>query len=327
MIKSKFFLFPNFNPTKDKSGNPYLKLLSSALENHGVIKNRLIAKLGFTSIFFNLDADIFILNWTETIPFKPFGLVQVFFFTFGIILLKLSQKQIVWIAHNKQCHIRCSLASRWCMWLTAKCANRTITHASEGIRLFQKKYGIKHIEHIPHPAYFQELKPADAPTYDYIIWGSIDRRKQVLEFIKFARTRPFFIGKNILICGRPQDEAYRKQLQDACAGFCKLKDEFISDEQLDIFLRQSACILFTYKDENTLGSGALIYSLNYGKPIIGPRSGAFADMPGIVSCYDSFKDIEMISAESNGSRDIIESYLKANTWKAFADSLLMTFST
>jgi glycosyltransferase involved in cell wall biosynthesis len=319
----KFFLFPNYNPHKDKSGNPYLNLLTNALSEIGELRNRQTSKFGFASILFNLDARIFILNWTESIPFKPFGFFQTLFFPFGMLILKITNKKIVWIAHNKQSHYKNSIASRFCMWITAKYATKTIVHASEGIDIFRARYRIQNIKFIPHPAYSQARKPIQEAKYDFIIWGSIDRRKQVLEFVQFARNRPFYQNKKILICGRPQDEAYRLQLIEACSGFCELRAEFISESMLDELLGQSRSVLFTYKDENTLGSSALICSLNFGKPIIGPNSGAFADMPGIVQCYDRFEDIETMSLANNEAHPLTQAYLKKNTWEGFAKALLV----
>ena len=89
-------------------------------------------------------------------------------------------------------------------------------------------------------------------------------------------------------------------------------NKFLDDNELDELIRKSRCILFTYNSTSVLCSGALIFSLNYCKPIIAPKSGVFAEMPGIVSCYSTFDDIKSIRMVDNKS--IIKQYIDENTW-------------
>ena len=284
--------------------------------------NRRSSSLGFASVFCNLQANIYILNWTESIPFKPYGTIQVPIFLLGMLLLKLLGKEIVWIAHNKRSHVRDNLLSRLCMWISARCSSKIICHAREGVPLFGTKYATSKVSYIPHPAYSSDIYTPLPIQYNYIIWGAIDRRKHILEFVEFAKRRPFYADKRILICGRPQDSEYHALLKAACDGFCELRAEFISDATLIDLIRQSEQILFTYKEDNTLGSGALIYSLNFNKPIIGPRSGAFLDFPGIVQVFNSFEEIENLTVGGNDMSTLISEYIVSSTWKSFASQIL-----
>ena len=324
-MKHTLFLFPNFNPKKDRSGNPYLFLLSEALLKRCTLKNRMTSRFGFLSVFCNFDVDYVVLNWTESIPYKPFGYLQVIAFVVGILLLKFTGKRIIWIAHNKKSHLRESVLSDFCMWMSARCASKVICHASEGISFFYEKYPfIKNLVFVQHPAYSMEMIPTTAIEYDFIIWGGLDRRKRIAEFVKFARSREYYKEKKILICGRAQDPEYEKELRLVCDDFCVLKPGFVSEVQLREFIQKSRCILFTYKEENTLGSGALIYSLNFGKKIIGPKSGAFLDLPECVLCFDSFDDIEDLASQSRNLKSSAQEYVNLHTWDKLTSEILST---
>ena len=68
-----------------------------------------------------------------------------------------------------------------------------------------------------------------------------------------------------------------------------------------------------------LSSAALIYSLNFAKPIIGPRVGNFADMNDIVACYDDFSEIPSLKlTDGKAALD----FIRENTWESFPEKVI-----
>ena len=100
-------------------------------------------------------------------------------------------------------------------------------------------------------------------------------------------------------------------------------NEFLEEDILRRYISKSKVILFTYSLDSVLSSGALIYSLNFGKKIIGPNGGAFKDMHSIVDCYDSFDNIaDIIDIDKKVDISIVKEYINNNTWCDLPEKLL-----
>src|SRR5690606_21324428 len=98
-----------------------------------------------------------------------------------------------------------------------------------------------------------------------------------------------------LCSGRCREYQYSYRLSTVLVTNGAFQHAFIEDSQLREYLLRSRVILFTYKLDSVLSSGALVYSLNFNKKIVGPRGGAFKDLHPIVECYDSFNDLLAIN--------------------------------
>jgi hypothetical protein len=97
-------------------------------------------------------------------------------------------------------------------------------------------------------------------------------------------------------------------------------NDFICDEKLREYICASRYILFTYHASSILSSGALVYSLNFCKPIIAPNVGAFKDITDVVNCYNSFCDIPQMNVVFNHSA--LHSYIEKNTWIQFPAKIM-----
>ena len=320
----KVYIYPTYTPSRDKSGNRYIQFFHEAFNkdcNWSVV-NR-FWKIGISSLLFNFDADIFIIQWVDLIPFKRLGKIQFVLFLFVIKLLQLfKKKRIVWVLHNKHAHNRKSKLVDFGMDFIAKHANCVVTHSGEGVTFFDERYpqykGKCH--YLPHPVYTTEIYDSERTQWDYVVWGNISRRKRVAEFLKYAKNSCFFNGKKILVCGNCSDKTYDQEIREIIWNDVTYMGRFVDDDELRDLIKKSGCILFTYNTDSLLSSGALIYSLNFCKPIIGPNSGNFKDLKGLVSCYDSFRDIPNLSISDN--RSLIIDYIKNNTWDLFPNKIL-----
>lgn len=322
---TKVYIYPTYTPSRDKSGNLYIKYFHDAFlcdENFKVV-NR-FWQLGIASLFFNLDAQIIIVQWVDLIPGKRLGKIQFIFYLILILIARLLRKKIVWILHNKHAHKGKSKLVDFGMKFMAQKASVVIAHSKEGCAFFDSMYPnyAGKCRYIPHPVYSQNVMPPKKSEFDYIIWGGIDKRKNIIEFLEFAKSEPFFDGKKILICGYCRDSDYSEKIRriaDEKRNIVFL-NKFFSDEELADLISRSSVILFTYNPESMLSSGALIYSLNFCKPIVGPRVGNFSDLEGSVQCYDSFSDILRIQLWNNKEKNL--EYISENTWDVFPQRVL-----
>ena len=312
------YIYPTYRPDKDATGNKYIEYFHDAFRRRFYVRE-LLSQFGIISLFFNIKSDLFIFHRVETIRFKRFGLVQVFVFVVGVSLLKIFEKKIIWVLHNKKPHRENSCIALFCMRYIAHRADLIITHSKEGISFAGVTYGAKTVEkvkYIPHPVYSNELLQCGDIDWDIVIWGTVEKYKNILEFVEFVNFHQDFLKKRILICGRCPDPEYANRIVSVLPHNVTFKNEFIEDSQLREYLLRSRVILFTYKLDSVLSSGALVYSLNFNKKIVGPRGGAFKDLHPIVECYDSFNDLLAINFDGVPCTAHIKKYLEENSWDA-----------
>lgn len=322
----KAYIYPTYNPSRDKSGNLYIKYFRdsfSDMERSGVkVVNRLW-KIGISSMAFNLDADVFIIHWVDTIPNRRLGKAQFVFFLLLTGVISLLRKKIVWVLHNKSAHSGDSRIVDAGMKFMARHATCVITHSEEGVSFFDSRYPKQKgkCHYVPHPVYTSEIYPSKKLEYDYIIWGTVAKRKNVLEFVRFAVSSGIMNGKRILIVGHCSDKEYGRKINEAISGSSiEFKNHFCTDEELKDWMCRSRAVLFTYSGKTVLSSGALIYSLNFCKPIIGPNVGSFADLKGIVTVYDDFAEIPKLNVTF--SQKACMQYINENTWDLLPEKLM-----
>ena len=314
-MKLKAYIYPPYKGRILKIGNKYTQLLWNSFEgspDFEVVNHRVINK-PFYDFIFNINADIFIFSWIESYAVSPMRMWKFIYVLSFILFLRLMNKKVIWIMHNKHPHLKATKTTDWAMRTLAKVSTHVITHATEGVTHFEQRLKGRcgKCVFIPHPVYTDELYKSYPLMWDYIIWGNISPRKGIAEFLNAIKGENYFADKKILICGKCVDKHYAKQIEDNCSENIEFINDFISDEKLREYIGASASILFTYQES----SGALVYSLNFCKPIIGPNVGSFSDMKDIVKCYDSFADIPNINLELN--TQFIKSYIQNNTWKQF----------
>lgn len=313
MIKT--YIYPTYTPSRDKSGNLYIKYFHEAFERNESYKvvNH-FWQIGITSLLFNLDAKLIIIQWVDLIPGKRFGKIQFIFFLFTILIAHILGRKIVWLMHNKHAHNGKSHLVSIGMKFMARMSTSVFAHSKDGIDFFDKMYpdyaGKCH--YIPHPVYSQEIYETGEEKYDFIIWGGIGKRKRIVEFLDACNKNPDLYKKKILICGYCGDKSYTEQIESKLTENISFINKFHSDEELRTMISQSKSILFTYDSSSMLSSGALIYSLNFNKPVVGPNAGNFKDLEGIVTCYNSFDEIPTLNPTISDS--YLQDYLNENTW-------------
>lgn len=310
--KTKVFIYPPFGNT-----NAYIKNMTSSFEQdetHEILKH-IYRDKPLWGLFLNLDADICIFSWIEGMCSKKSGLLKFAYIVLFIVTLRSLRKKVIWILHNKHPHEKSSALTRKGMSLLAKLSTAVVTHSEEGVNYFEQQCKRRKCYYIPHPVYSSELKKSSELVYDYVVWGEINERKGVREFVQHIKGNHNFDNKRILICGRCKDKALAESIENCKPNNVTFINRFIPDEEMEQYIGSSRYIVFTYHSSSVLSSGALIYSLNFCKPIIGPNVGSFREMAGIVTTYDRFEDIPNLKVTLN--RGLIEDYINNNQWKDF----------
>jgi len=325
----KVFVYPVGNPEKSNAKNPYIFDMLNSISNHYILVNKpnSYTKYGILSVLLNFrKANTFVFNWTENIPDRKLGYLQVTIFFFLVLLIRIRGKEFIWVLHNKKNHKSDNLLSRICMGLSAYFSTKIVTHSTEGIHYLDNTYGSKirrKAIYIPHPTNlneYQKIKKISKkanPEYDFIIWGSISKYKGILEFMNFISQNRHWQDKKILICGKSSGSGYLERLKKVSTENTTIIEGYIENDFLNELIMNSKSILFVYTQDSVLSSGALIKSLYYKKPIIGPNVGAFKDLmyDKLVMTYDKFNDILQNIEDLKIDKNKFESFIYKNSWE------------
>ncbi len=329
MKRPKIYVYPDRSYSIRPDTNPYINDLVQALsaDEVNVIRSK-TAWLGVIDIFLyvhRLDAVVF--NWVEEVANRTMGYIQAIALLFLIPVLKLLGVKIIWTVHNKASHNpKNRRISAFFRKMLMDQADVRIAHAREDMQ----SYGSRTVKYHPHPFRRVESIPITPIhfNYDVLIWGSILPYKGVREFLEFVHK----YGHNKLrihVQGKCPDLAYYQALQNLTTDSITLSNKFTSDEELKKLMHSSRTIVFTYRSESVLSSGALIESIANYKTVIGPDFGNFKDcqQAGIVYTFTGFHElIDLIYAIKEErlpliNTENIKDYIRTYSWPAYASFL------
>lgn len=330
-----FYIYPTYTPERDKSGNLYLKFFHEAFESKFTITNRK-GKLGIVSNLLNLDARTFIYQWIDLIPFKRYGIIQALIFILCISIVKILKRKIILIVHNKETHkIPENILDRFklkivdsLMKIITKWSDLIVVHANEGVNFVKSKYPTvakNKIRYIPHPVYREDIVKSRKVKWDYIIWGGVTKYKNIDSLLEVISNSEILKSRSFLICGKCSDKEYLAKVNSLLSENVTFINEFISDDKLEQYISQARSILFTYKLDSVLSSGALVYSINFARMIIGPNGGSFADMPSMVKCYTNLEELERIEILDTINKESFVEFIDNNKWQDFPQKVMSDF--
>lgn len=331
---TRIYIYPITARFEQKYDNPYINDVIASLGNYFVCVNKEHpSKIGIFNLFnYFFKTEVFHLNWIEDLPDKKGGYIQTLFFLTFLFFAKISQKKIIWTAHNKISHHKThSTLKNFLIKLLVRHSNYIITHSHEGVRFVNSLNGNPKknpVLYIPHPIKPNLLNSTDSPKYDLIIWGNIRPYKGIDLFLDYLKKQSLLEKYNILIVGKISDPDYEKVLQSYQSKTITILNQFIENEKLQELIQKSNIILFTYQKEYVLSSGALTDSVAYGKRVIGPDIGAFRDLKktGLIQTYKNFDDLIKLldkQLEQNNQIDstILNQYFKNNSWSNYGEKL------
>ncbi len=289
------YLYPVTGRNTTGVSNPYIDRVAEALNGQYRMVNRNDpSNRGIMDILKYLkNTDILYLNWIENLPDRHRGYLQLLFFFLLCGYCRITHKKIVWTLHNKRSHTGNNrffknLIFRFMLIRS----DLVITHAEEGLELIPKRTRKVFIPHPAAPSVSAAPSP-DQKEYDIIIWGTIARYKGVDTFLRFLEDEGVLDHYRILVAGKVVEPGLQKLLEDLAGSHGKLTliNRFVPDLELARLIGQTGVILFTYHSSSVLSSGALMDSLHYNANILGPHTGAFADLAG-ANLIRTFKDYQ-----------------------------------
>jgi glycosyltransferase involved in cell wall biosynthesis len=332
-----------FYPPRKKNNqtlNPYCDDFKDTISQYGSVVNKDEYSYPlFLNILKHLfDADVYIFNWIESLPFHKCGFIQSIIFMSAFCILKIRKAKIVWVFHNFKSHFKPlgkeNLISKIIKQIMLKFSNIIITHSREALEYLDKITSIPcKFYHHPIPISFnnvENLTYTDHKNFDVLIWGNILKYKGVKEFLQYLKDTNSLDKFRILIVGSCSDKKYDAELRAFSNKKLRYENRMVLFNELPSLINSSRYVLFPYLKESVSSSGALIDTIALGGTPIGPNRGAFKDMEMEKTClvYDSYSDL-IIKLEKDHKIDMftIKRFIASNSWDSFGEKFIEALQT
>jgi glycosyltransferase involved in cell wall biosynthesis len=283
--------------------NPYVRLLQEALSECGVVgstSGELSPNLVRTWRAEVPPADrrrtvhVLHLHWLELLYGSPrfrSSFRRLATVLLGLVWAKLRGFGIVYTVHNLRPHERAfpaldEVANR----VVYALANAVHVHDKETALGVERNYGFRNKVHvIPHGSYIgaypnhctrQEARerlelPGDA--FVYLFLGQIRRYKGVEDLLHAFNQLPDGTGY-LVLAGNVHDPEYVADLVQLTGRKKRLRTwlQYVPDRDVQFFMNACDVCVLPYHEVTT--SGAAILAFSFGKPIIAPALGGFAEL-------------------------------------------------
>lgn len=321
--QSKIFYYPS--PSRIGYLNPYSYNYKEALgKEHNLInkENRSVIMMGLDFFINSFKADLFIINWLESICFFRLGWIQFLLAQAGLWIIKKRGKKIVWMFHNIHPHQGNNRLSKRIQKDLFRQANLIISHSKEATE-YAKKMTEQKVIFINHPIKPIKIKKINAniPPFDVLIWGTLLPYKGIAEFISHNEIQQSNI--TIRILGICKDEELLKRINQYCNNHIIFENRKANFDEIAAYIQKSRYVLFPYIGSCVSSSGALIDTLVLGGVPIGPNRGAFKDLAEQKLCltYNSYEElINLINSQYSINNKTKETFISTNSW----DNLVKT---
>lgn len=328
-ITMRFYLYPNSARAGSTVYNPYTDNFISAMEKkHVCVNKNSPSNSGVFHMFsYFFRTDVFILNWIEDLADKKGGAVQCAFFLMFMRVARLFGKRFLWVVHNQLSHKKTNmhLKKRFTLKM-AKLSRYKLTHANQGIDYLKNIGAIKSEKEvlcIPHPVHKIKSIPNQESKYDILIWGTMAEYKGVDLFLQYLQENSID-DISVLVAGKVPNNEYRTKLLSFNSKTIEIVAGFIDDASLESYFAQSRAVAFTYQKSSVLSSGALMDTIGYLKPVVGPKTGAFKDLSdnNLVFTYDTFSELIELTRrfKQNGipfNPEEARKFCELNDWSNF----------
>lgn len=281
--------------------NPYLRLLSSSLEEVGVSVR--LAGMGgrrplATAVSEHGTPDLVHLHWQHRF-FVPKGegpasaALRTMLFFRDLTRLSRQGVRIVWTVHNVVNHER--TYERWERWACRRLARRVhgvVAHCDEARRIVAQAYGIDQgritvIEHGHYRDWYPEGPPRERARRD------LGLPREGLIYLHFGQIRPYkgiedlleaFVGLSsedvrLVLVGRARSDALRELILETTRRDRRITAELehVDDDRLVRYLRAADAVVLPY--QHSLTSGSAVLAASQGRPVVAPRVGCLSELP------------------------------------------------
>ena len=285
--------------TLSGTGNPYLQLLTNALEAVGVEIDSTQPGRFFLwrYVFRHGRPDIFHLQWHHNFFIAtqlPHSLLRSIQFFMQVLTLKLLGTRFVWTIHNIVNHERRQTAWELQMCrLLARLVDGLIVHCPAAIPVVTTAYQIKpeRLHVVPLGHYAACYPPAldrkearqllDLPADEtrlFLFFGQV-RQYKGLEHLISAFTNLQSEQVRLIITGKPYPLDLGRTLSAQADQDPRIiiNFDFIPEDRLIAYL--SACDLVVLPYRDLLTSSAAIMAASYSRPILIPELGCMNEFP------------------------------------------------
>ncbi len=287
-----------------QTSNPYLILLSRALEAEGVTIKFGDAKrfVLWQSVLDHGKPDIMHLQWQHNFFRAPrfwHALIRTIMFFIQFLTLRISGVKFVWTVHNIVNHEK--HLARWELKMNrilARISNGVIVHSPAAAKAVAEAYNIdiRRISVVPH-GHYADWYPAPiskkqarkalklaADKKVLLFFGQIRRYKGVDQLIESFKNLP---GDDLqlIIAGKPAPATLAEDLKKQAAKDDRVNTrfEFIPDEELITYI--SACDLAVLPYRDSLTSGAAVLAASCNRPSLMPQLGCMSEFPENASIF------------------------------------------
>lgn len=278
-----------------KGDHPYDRAFYGALERAGV--RVLDGDLsGRWLLAHTRHADYVHLNWPSFlyyVPGRPWtSWAWLLRFGLSLVFLRASGVRLLWTMHNLYPHAggRELRIHRVARALVIRLSFRVFVHgptaAEEAIREFPalapKLRRIRHGHFLG--AYPDDLDRLEArrrlgldpgaPVFAFV--GACHPYKNLERLLEAFGKLP--AESQLLIAGAFPSEPYRARIEALARPLgprALVRAGYVPDADLQLYLKAADVAVFPYR--GTLTSGAVMLALGFGRPVVAPRSSAFAD--------------------------------------------------
>lgn len=324
-----------YYPQPDKNGkykNNYSKYYKDSLQRYAdiVANNKPQSHPNSLSLFKHcFSANVYILNWVESIPFLKFGYIQFFIAMISLCIIKCRKRKIIWMFHNLVPHQGENTLSKQLSEWMFKNASAIIAHSREaaGYARIKSKCSVYYRCHPVPPIYKLPCVEKDKKDFDVLIWGTIYAYKGVYEFISLKELQESNLKVKIIgICTDPVLEAKICSMTNKNITFENRMADF---SEISALCENSYYVLFPYIGKSVSSSGALIDTISLGGTPVGPNVGAFKDLnvEGVCATYTSTEEMMQIIKERRFklSKEKRKEFLTDNSWETFGEFVSRLF--
>lgn len=322
-MRSRVYYYPS--ATKGGYSNPYSVNYKKALETEFRVldvKNKPALALGLSFFINSFRADIYIINWLESICFLRFSILQYILARIGLCIIKLRKKRIVWMFHNIHPHQGTNKYSNKIRQILFRDATLIISHSTQAA-LYAQTQTSQRVIYICHPAKILAVKPwKNVPFSDVLIWGTIYPYKGIQEFLISLHQSK--INLKVQIVGKCNNEILSNSIKSLCKKNIVYENRHVSFDELAGLIANSRYVLFPYIGDCVSSSGALIDSIAMGGNVIGPNIGAFKDLSNENVClvYNNIDELFSILDKPITIDEIHrKKFIERNSWELFSHSL------
>lgn len=282
--------------------NPYQRELQEALRLQGVaVSNATLAAdmLEFRRRYRYMRPHILHLHWPDKYCMDDSivgAIGKTIRFVRDLEYIRASGTKIVWTIHNLLNHERRHrVLERYLQHWLAKNCSAFIAHSNAAKQKAIAKFGIaskkpfwvlpigNSLTTYPNTQTREEARAAlgiPPDRFVFTFFGRIQEYKGVDDLIRAFHKAPELADCQLVIAGKPDDDAYGRSIRQLCAGRANVQTDFehVADDRIQTFMNAADVVVTPYR--RVLTSSASMLAMTFGKPIIGPDFPEFREGVG-----------------------------------------------